>query len=191
MTSRDLLAPRLAGRLILIVGASGAGKDSLIGAARHALGSDPGFDFPRRVITRQAGAGGEDFQSVTVEEFERRRRLGQFAFHWRSHGLNYGVPATATALIGAGRRVVVNVSRTMIDVARVRYPGTHVIHIVANPSVVAQRLRDRGREAPADIAVRLERAGEVAVRGPNVTIIDNSGRLDRAAALFIDALQRD
>ena len=42
------------GRLILVVGPSGAGKDTLLGLAKAACADDPGIIFSRRVITRQA-----------------------------------------------------------------------------------------------------------------------------------------
>jgi ribose 1,5-bisphosphokinase PhnN len=43
----------------------------------------------------------------------------------------------------------------VVDEARTRYPETRVFLFVVDPSIMAQRLCARGREAPADVAGRL------------------------------------
>ena len=42
------------GKLVLVVGPSGAGKDTLLGLARAACADDPSIVFARRVVTREA-----------------------------------------------------------------------------------------------------------------------------------------
>ncbi|MEA2777827.1 MAG: thymidine phosphorylase, partial [Acetobacteraceae bacterium] len=74
--------------LILVVGPSGAGKDTVLALARAALLADPRFRFVRRVITRPADAGGEDHEAVSDFEFGQR----SFALRWQAHGLHYGIP---------------------------------------------------------------------------------------------------
>ncbi len=63
----------MTGTLFLIVGPSGAGKDTLLDGTRESLKGDNSFVFAKRVITRPASAGGEEHDAVDVEEFERRR----------------------------------------------------------------------------------------------------------------------
>ena len=141
--------------LFLVVGPSGAGKDTLIDGARAALAGDPGFRFVRRVITRPSGPG-EDHEPVDAAEFARRRDAGGFALHWQAHRLDYGIPADIAPDLAAGRAVVANVSRQVIAQAAGRYPVV-VLEISAAPDVLARRLAGRGRETPAQIADRLTR----------------------------------
>jgi len=60
---RDTIGP---GRLVLVVGPSGAGKDTLIGLARAASADAGDIVFPRRVVTREATAF-EDNAQVSFE----------------------------------------------------------------------------------------------------------------------------
>merc|ERR1711969_402823 len=73
------------GRLIYLIGPSGAGKDSLLDAARAAL-AERGVRIARRVITRSAEAIGEAAHSVSAEQFERMEAEQAFALTWRANG---------------------------------------------------------------------------------------------------------
>ena len=70
------------GRLIYLIGPSGAGKDSLLEAAREALAARQ-VRIARRVITRSAEAVGEAAHPVTLAEFERLEAEQAFAFRHR------------------------------------------------------------------------------------------------------------
>ena len=173
--------------LVLVVGPSGAGKDTLINAAKAALAEDARFVFPRRVVTRQAVASLEDHDSVTPAEFALQQANGAYALSWEAHGLRYGLPARIEDDIAAGRIVVMNGSRAMVATARQAFPGTVVILVEATPEVRAQRLAGRGRETAAEAAERLKR--EVPADIPNAIRVDNSGAASAGISRFIAALR--
>ncbi|HQF30259.1 MAG TPA: phosphonate metabolism protein/1,5-bisphosphokinase (PRPP-forming) PhnN [Hyphomicrobiales bacterium] len=189
MTMRDEgrdAAGRLGpGRLVLVVGPSGAGKDSLINGARAALPPDGGVVFARRIVTRTADPDLEDHDSIDEAGFAALLAEGGFALSWRAHGLAYGLPVLIDAAIVEGRTVVANVSRATIAEARAKYADLRVVHVTASPERLRERLMARGRESAADVEKRIARAAEIAVEGPDVVTIDNSGRLDDARAAFL------
>lgn len=178
------------GRLILVVGPSGVGKDSVIDGARLALRDRSDVTFPRRYITRPAGLGGEDYISVTEAEFVAMAKRGDFALSWAAHGLRYGVPGSIAADVAAGRQVVANVSRAVIAEARRQFPGLLVVLITASPAILRARLERRGRESPAEIADRLARAAAFTLSGDDVAVLNNDGALSDTIARFVDLLEQ-
>jgi phosphonate metabolism protein PhnN/1,5-bisphosphokinase (PRPP-forming) len=97
------------GTLVLVVGPSGVGKDSVIAGAAERFRGDPRILFPRRLITRPVEAGGEPHVALSPAEFAARRDAGGLMLHWSAHGLDYGLPQAAAAELVAGRTVVANV----------------------------------------------------------------------------------
>ncbi len=173
--------------LVLVVGPSGAGKDTLINAAREALVGDARFVFPRRVVTRVAMAFLEDHDSVIPAEFAERAAQGAYALSWQAHGLSYGLPASITQDIAGGRMVVVNGSRTIVGAACKIFPGAVVILIDASPEIRAKRLTARGRETTAEVTARLAR--EVPAEIPDAIRVDNSGGVADGVQRFLAALR--
>lgn len=176
------------GTLVLVVGPSGVGKDTLISYCRSRLSDNRRVVFPRRTITRAGGDGSEDHNCVSEAEFRRQAAAGAFAIHWQAHGLSYGVPASVDAALAEGRTVVVNVSRSIVDAARRRYRPLLVASVTARRDVVAGRLRDRGRETLDDIDRRLARSDLIEVGGPDVVRLDNSGPIEAAGEALLRLL---
>lgn len=179
------------GTLFLVVGPSGAGKDTLIDGAKAALKDDTKFVFARRVITRPAGAGGEDHSPMTENAFEAAEKQGAFLLSWRAHGLSYGIPGSLANDIHAGRNVVANVSRAVIGEAAAKIPTTRVILVTAPPEVLAERLAARGREDKADILERLSRTGAPLPDGVQKIEVVNDATPEEGVRRFIAALTGD
>lgn len=174
--------------LVLIVGPSGAGKDTLLAAAAPLLAEDPRFRFPRRVVTRPVEPDGEQHESVTEAEFTARRDAGGFALSWRAHGLLYGIPAGAAAEATAGLVVVVNVSRALVGEAAARFP-LRVVEVTAAPDVLARRLAARGRQDAVDMARRLARGIDLPLPVGR-EVVTNDATVAQGARRLVAALLR-
>ncbi|MGF1873990.1 ribose 1,5-bisphosphokinase [Photobacterium frigidiphilum] len=144
-------------RIFYVIGASGAGKDSVIDAVRQAWSSN--ILVAHRYITRAACAGGENHIALTEAEFVYRRNHDLFALHWQANGLHYGVGLEVDLWLANGCDVMVNGSREFLPQALAQY-GDLLVPVVIDValSVLEQRLRIRGRETEVEIQQRLMRA---------------------------------
>lgn len=170
---------------VLVVGPSGAGKDTLIRLARETLAAEARYLFPRRLVTRPPSTD-EDNETVSEEEFARGEAEGRFALSWQAHGLGYGLSAEAGRLAREGRVVVCNVSRRIVEEARKRFEGTRVVEVTAPPDILAKRLAARGRAEDGALSARLARRAPVV---PDL-ILANTGR-PQVAAEHLVAFLRD
>ena len=171
------------GTLVLVVGPSGAGKDTLIGLARAHLDGDPRYVFPRRLVTRTADPALEDHHTHDEAAYADLVAAGRCALHWRAHDLGYALPASVDADIAAGRTVVVNVSRAVVAAAAAKYANLVVAYIDAPRALRAARIGARGREDPASATARAARA--VALPdAPHLRIL-NDGPPETAAAVLL------
>lgn len=174
------------GTLILVVGPSGAGKDTLIEAARQYFRGDARVQFPLRVITRGAQVG-ERHIPLSERDFLESENQGCFCLTWRAHGLSYGIPVETLDALAAGGAIVVNVSRQKIAEARSMWADTRVMHVTANPQTLWSRLIARGRETGLQAEERLWRADAAREHVPDaawVDEIDNSEALETAVEQF-------
>jgi phosphonate metabolism protein PhnN/1,5-bisphosphokinase (PRPP-forming) len=176
------------GTLVLVVGPSGSGKDTLIAGARTALKGDTRFVFPRRAITRPQVIGAEDNETMAPGAFAAAMAVGAFALAWRAHGFSYGIPTSIEAALRHGRHVIINVSRSVISEARQRYQPLRIVELWAPPEVLAERLVARGRETGVEIDQRLGRASPITVEGPDVTRIETTGTAAESLEKFLGIL---
>lgn len=178
------------GSLVLVVGPSGVGKDTLIGGARQALENDKRFSFVRRLVTRAAAPEVEDHDTLDPATFAKMESAGRFALSWDAHNLRYALPLSVDTDIALGRVVVANVSRHVVGEARSKYPACSVVLVSAEISLRAERLMRRGRENRDQIAARLARESAPVPAGIAPIVIDNSGSLAIGVTAFVMALRR-
>jgi ribose 1,5-bisphosphokinase len=173
------------GVLVLVVGPSGAGKDTLLNAARAACVDDGTICFVRRGVTRDTSPS-EDHASLSESEFEKALADGAFSFWWEAHGLRYGVPTSVEAGLAAGVTVVCNVSRNIVAGLRERYPQCCVVLITAPEEVRRARVAARERASDGDPGKRAKRAAPGIEELRPALVIDNTGTIEEGT----DALLR-
>jgi phosphonate metabolism protein PhnN/1,5-bisphosphokinase (PRPP-forming) len=170
-------------RLILVVGPSGAGKDTLIQWARGTLGVGLPLCFVEREITR-ACSPHDRHVAVTDAEFDQRLRAQTYLLSWSAHGVRYGIGPDARAALERGQSVVCIASRTVLDTARQLPWPVSFVEIRAPYELLQQRLIARDGRAPEEIPGRLARAETISVEGDDVHVIDNGGALTDSGAAF-------
>jgi ribose 1,5-bisphosphokinase len=177
------------GSLVLVVGPSGAGKDTLLSAARAACADDGNICFVRRGVTREASAA-EDHASFSEAEFAKALAHDAFSFWWEAHGLKYGVPVSIEADLAAGVTVVCNVSRNIVADLRERYPRCCVVLITAPEEVRLARLAARERASDGDPGKRATRTAPGVEELRPALVIDNAGTIEEGTAALLGFLRK-
>ena len=177
------------GRLILVVGPSGAGKDTLLDLAKAGCTDDSNIVFSRRVITREASAS-EDNAQVSPDAFREALARGEYAMHWEAHGHCYALPRAIDDELRAGRTVIANVSRTVVAAMRCGYANVVVLSITAPPNVLAERLTTRARRSDGKIEHRLARTMEETTAAPDFTVV-NVGSAEYHARQIVRLIKGD
>ena len=164
--------------LIVVVGPSGAGKDTVLRAWRARLADDPNIHFARRLITRPADLASEDHVPIGADALEALRMQGALAFHWRAHGLAYGVLRSSLACLQQGDWVVLNGSRQHLADSGVG-AGCRIVEVTASVESRRSRLSNRAREVDAAAANRLQRTTPALQAA--LTLV-NEGELDECVS---------
>ncbi|MDF1721984.1 MAG: phosphonate metabolism protein/1,5-bisphosphokinase (PRPP-forming) PhnN [Minwuia sp.] len=178
------------GTLLVIVGPSGAGKDTLIDGLRDRFRGDGAVRFVQRTVTRKADPNAEDHASMSVVEFEEAALNGAFAVTWDANGLKYGLPADIHDHLAAGNVGIANGSRQALPAIRAAFPRLKVVAITVDEAELARRLMARGRETAEEIQGRLHRARTLAATGDDVVYLDNSGPPEIATAKLCELVAR-
>lgn len=178
----------MSGCWVFVCGPSGAGKDSVIAWARDRLAGHRGIVFAQRMATRNAPPGADHLE-LDPATFGCLHGGGALAWHWEANGLRYGIAGRYMQQVAWGRVVVVNGSREHVAKLAPR-PGLRVVQVAAKTSVLAQRLADRGRDTPQQIAARMDRNSRFTADTADL-IVGNEGALETAGRQLADFLARE
>lgn len=181
---------------IVIVGATCAGKTTLVDAIRAA--AIAGVDVPARRVTRPRRAGDHPAEAAarSAVEFAAEVATGAIALAWRrrleaGREERYGfVPAAVGAVpVYSANNAILAAAAGLVPVTAL--DRALVIAIHAPDPVRAQRLRARSpdlwRDHPAEVALRLAEPTAPALAAAHV-VIDNHGRSAAVAAAELVAL---
>ena len=153
------------------------------------VGIMPNLHLVRRVITREPELGGEDYDAVSVPQFQDMVKNGAFAVHWGAHGLLYGIPQMVRHHVNNGTDCLANLSRKALQAGADVFPNFLVLNITAKPETLASRLAARGRESEAEITRRLAEANKPLPEGLDVITISNDGPMDETIAQAVASIQ--
>jgi phosphonate metabolism protein PhnN/1,5-bisphosphokinase (PRPP-forming) len=168
-------------RLVVVVGPSGAGKDTVMAAwRRRAIELGKSLHIAQRAITRPALAGGEAHEALSDAHWQAACDGGAFVMHWRANGLAYGVRMHELQPLTTGT-VLLNGSRAALPAIRASAPRCRVLQITASAAVLAERLRARGREDAHAIEHRLARTASVSA---DFTLSNDGSVAQSVAALM-------
>ncbi|MFX1391775.1 MAG: phosphonate metabolism protein/1,5-bisphosphokinase (PRPP-forming) PhnN, partial [Promethearchaeota archaeon] len=165
------------GILILVVGNSGSGKDSIISGVAEKYSTElKKVYMPKRYITRPPSETEKNI-SITSEKFKEMLEEGKFALNWHIYGLDYGVPIEIDDWLKKEYCVLVNVSRNVVKKTKEIYANVKVVFIYVPLGITVNRLESRGREDLKLLKDRIERAEKNQHFPKADLIIDNSGKL--------------
>jgi len=176
------------GLLILVVGNSGSGKDSIMKGVKERFPSElKSLYLTQRFITRPS-SDTEGNIAVTPEDFKKMSLQGEFALEWHIYGLDYGVPIEIDDWMKKGHPVLVNVSRSIVKKARDIYQNILVIFIEVPFQITLKRVKERARESGRRLEERIQRAKTNQTFPDADFIVDNSGDLEDAINKFLNYL---
>lgn len=169
-------------KIVLIVGPSGVGKDTLIKGARKQLKEE--INFVRRYITRKPDKSEKNY-FLDDYAFEILKHNSFFASTWNAHGNYYGIAKNS---IKSGLNII-SISRSKINDFEKVYDEVYTINITVPKEELRNRLLFRKRETEEEIEKRLNRSYEK-IDAKNLIEFDNSSEISISSEKFVNLLKK-
>lgn len=157
------------GRLVILSGPSGVGKDTVIDAWREA---DPDVERVVAYATRQPREGevdGVDYRFVSVPDFQRMAEAGEFLEHKRVFENYYATPVSdPDRIVSEGRIAILKIDvQGARAVMPLRPEAITVFLLPPSEEVLRERIEGRKKDTPEVIARRLEEAKNEIAQAPH------------------------
>lgn len=147
-------------RLVVFIGSSGSGKDTLMVKSRdQLLAEDLECHIAQRWITRKNDKT-EQFKSITKEEFHTAVKNKIFSLSWEIYNNCYGVPSSEIDPFLEKGIVLVNLSRNELEKVRTLYPNCKVVFVDVSQELATERITQRRRDQGKMLEARLNRLKE-------------------------------
>lgn len=169
-------------KIVLIVGPSGVGKDTLLKSARKELKGD--INFVRRYITRKPDKSEKNF-FLDEFAFEILKHNSFFASTWNAHGNYYGIARNSIQ----NKVNVISISRAKISDFEKQYDKVFTINITVSKEELRNRLLLRKRESQEEIEKRLSRSYKK-IKAKNLFEFDNSKDIEESSKEFIKLIKK-
>ncbi|MHC4402462.1 MAG: guanylate kinase [Planctomycetota bacterium] len=183
------------GKLVVVSGPSGAGKTTVLKRVFDAAPVPLAASVSATTRPPRPGeADGVDYHFLTREEFERRRRRGDFLECFQVFGKDcwYGTLQSEVApSLEAGKWVILDIDVQGALSVMERYP--EAVTIFVQPSsleVLEERLRGRRTESEQAVQSRLRRAPEELAMADCYTYQVINDDVDQAVREICDILTR-
>lgn len=181
------------GRLIIVSGPSGSGKDTILQKVFERL---PEIKFSISTITRDMRPGeveGEKYNFVSREYFENMIKNDLLLEYNNYVGNYYGTPkAPVDKAIAEGKEIIVEVDvNGARNIKKCREDAISVFIMPPSYEELNRRLSSRGTDAPEVIAKRMKTALDEIAEAKNYDYIVVNDDLNEAVEDFITIIKSD